>query len=142
MGNQLNINTNLKLKKMKNKIFKLTISILSILMIIVLLNNCSSGWKKKQFDDYESLAKAFKGVSYNNVKKEFGEPSYKFYSVSREEITYSWRGVGVKGRPDAYLNFEAMEYAPGFVKGYVFKTVQSSEYTHPPSNDGNPIYID
>jgi len=118
-------------------------SILSIGLIIVFFNSCSSGWKKKQFDDYQSLGNAFHGISYNNVKREFGEPYYKFYSVSREEITYRWRGVGVKGRPDAYLNFEAMEYAPGFVKGYVFKTVDTSDDVyHAPGNDGNPIYID
>nr|WP_319571245.1 hypothetical protein [uncultured Draconibacterium sp.] len=127
---------------MKNKFFKSMVSILAIGFFMFLVFGSSSDWEKKQFDSYESLGEAFRNASYSDVKEKFGEPYYKFLDITNQEITYRWKGVGVKGHPDAYLNFEAMEYLTGFVTGYVFETVDTDEGYHVPSNDGKPIHID
>lgn len=92
-------------------------------------------WEKKQFDDYDDLVESFKYASYEKVKKEFGEPYYKFLDITTQQITYRWHGVGVKGHEDAYLNFDVLEYAPGFFMGFEFKTVQGYEGDYAPGND-------
>ena len=122
---------------------RLLFSILSIAILgIFLIGSGSSAWKQKQFDSYEELGAAFKGVSYDDIKEEFGEPSYKRISFGQEtQIIYAWKGVGVKGKGDAYMYFSVSEYLTGFYKGYRFETVYASEATFPRSND-DEFHID
>lgn len=118
-----------------SKSFKNTGIVLLIALVLYIIGSPSSAWKKKQFNDYDDLVKAFTSVKYDNIKKEFGDPYYKFLDLITQQITYRWHGVGVKGHEDSYLNFDAMEYATAFFKGYEFKTVQGYEGYYAPSND-------
>jgi predicted secreted protein len=111
----------------------ITTAIIAIVLIYIFYPYKT--WEKKQFDNYDELVEAFKDVSYKAVKKEFGEPYYKFLDVTGQTIDYCWHGVGVKGHPDAHLVFNAMEYATGFFMGFEFKYVNEHEGYWAPSND-------
>lgn len=132
---------------MKNRIFKTTISILTIGLFLFLAFGSSADWKKKQFDTEEEFSNAFKNASYKDVKEEFGEPYYKFYDVANERISYRWKGVGVKGSPDAVLYFSAFEYGAAHISGSTFMSwynpsESDSRQFYQKGNDGNPFYID
>ena len=95
----------------------------------------SSAWEKKQFDTSEEFAEAFKYAKYDDVKKAFGEPYYKFLDVVDQTVTYRWHGVGVKGESDAYLVFSAIEYGTFNFSGYEYKVFYTTDGYHAPSND-------
>jgi len=126
---------------MKNRIIKSTLSILTLGLFLFLAFGSSADWKKKQFDTEAEFSEAFKYAKYEDVKKEFGEPYYKFLDVVGQEVTYRWHGVGVKGQSDAYLNFSAIEYGTNHFSGYEFKTWYTTDGYHAPSND-NTYTID
>lgn len=126
---------------MKSKIFKTLASILTVGLFLFFAFGSSAEWKKKQFDSEEAFSKAFENAKYEDVKKEFGEPYYKFLDVVKQEITYRWHGVGVKGQSDAYLNFSALEYGTNHFTGYEFKTWYTNDGYNAPSND-NTYSID
>ena len=119
---------------MKIKKVQLMASVLLVGLSLLFFSGCSS-WKKKQFESDEEFVSAFKHAKYKDIKKEFGEPYYKFLDVTDQEITYRWHGVGVKGQSDAYLVFSAFEYGTYNFSGYEFKTWYSTNGYHAPSND-------
>lgn len=118
-----------------SKTFKISGIVILIFTALFIIGSPSTSWKKKQFNDYDEIVKAFKWVKYDDVKAEFGEPTYKFLDLQRQEITYKWSGVGVKGHGDAALNFDVLEIGGVIFKGFEFKTVETHEGYYAPSND-------
>lgn len=127
---------------MKSHRTKVSVSLLLLLALLIGLSSCGNNdWKRKKFSSYEEMAAAFKYAKYNDVVEEFGKPNYKFLDIENEIITYRWDGVGVNGRPDAYIDFNLVEYQSGFFKGFEFVAVSSIEGERVSSND-NRYHID
>jgi len=74
----------------------------------------SNSLSKKQFKTLDDLTSAFQGKNYDDVKATLGEPYFKYLNVERREITYRWHGVGVIGRPDAVIIFDAFEFSGSY----------------------------
>jgi len=81
---------------------------------------------KKQFKTLDDLTSALHGEKYDDVKAILGEPYFKYLDVVKQEITYRWHGVGVIGRPDAVIIFDAFEFS-GSYSGRNFNSVYFSE---------------
>jgi hypothetical protein len=127
---------------MKSHRTKVSVSLLLLLVLLIGLSSCGNNdWKRRKFRSYEEMAAAFKYAKYNDVVAEFGKPNYKFLDIENEIITYRWDGVGVNGSPDAYIDFNLIEYQSGFFKGFEFVAVSSIEGERVPSND-NRYHID
>ena len=126
---------------MKSKTFRMAASIFTIGVFLFLAFGSSSAWKKKVFDTDDDLTKAFQNAKYDDVKKAFGEPYYKFLDVVDQTVTYRWHGVRVKGESDAYLIFTAIEYGTFNYSGFDFKTWYNNEGYNALSND-NTYTID
>lgn len=127
---------------MKSLRIKVSVSLLLLFLLMIGLSSCNNtDWKKRKFNSYKEMAKAFKYAKYNDVVEEFGKPNYKFLDIENEIITYRWEGVGVNGRPDAYIDFNLIEYQSGFFKGFEFVAVSSIEGDRVQSND-NRYHID
>jgi len=120
---------------MNSKVVKHLVSIFTVGLFIFFAIGSSAEWEKKQFKTDVEFAKAFKYAKYDDVKKKFGEPYYKHLDVVKQQITYRWHGVGVKGTSDAYLNFSALEYGYNCYSGYEFESCYFTDGYHAPSND-------
>ena len=110
-------------------------SVLAITLLISLNTGCSASWEKKQFDTPEQFGSAFSNARYKNVKAAFGEPYYKRLNVVEQTVMYRWRGVGVKGKPDAFLVFSAKEYGYFQFVGDRFEYFYSNGEVTARSND-------
>jgi hypothetical protein len=100
-----------------------------VIGIVLLLSHflgSSNSISKKQFKTLDDLTSALHGEKYDDVKAILGEPYFKYLDVVKQEITYRWHGVGVIGRPDAVIIFDAFEFS-GSYSGRNFNSVYFSE---------------
>ncbi len=100
--------------------------VIGIIILFAYFLGSSNSIGKKQFKTLDDLSSALHGEKYDDVKAILGEPYFKYLDVVKQEITYRWRGVGVIGRPDAVIIFDAFEFS-GSYSGRNFNSVYFSE---------------
>ena len=100
--------------------------VIGIVLLLSYFLGSSNSIGKKQFKTLDDLTSALHGEKYDDVKAVLGEPYFKYLDVVKQEITYRWHGVGVIGRPDAVIIFDAFEFS-GSYSGRNFNSVYFSE---------------
>ena len=100
--------------------------VIGIIILFAYFLGSSNSIGKKQFKTLDDLTSALHGEKYDDVKAVLGEPYFKYLDVVKQEITYRWHGVGVIGRPDAVIIFDAFEFS-GSYSGRNFNSVYYSE---------------